>query len=81
LKRFIASLFHSLITVVVVFDERVILPIMQSYAIAGEFTVLGKMKYALITNAIYYGTYLLIFGICLIYVAVKPELHFDAYVC
>ena len=59
-------------------NERVILPIMQSYAKAGEFTILGKMKYALITNAIYYGTYLLIFGVCLIYVAAKPELHFDA---
>ena len=51
---------------------------MQSYAKAGEFSVLGKLKYALIANAIYYGTYLLIFGSCLIYVAVKPNLRFDA---
>ena len=57
---------------------RVILPIMQSYSKAGEFTILGKMKYALIANAIYYGTYLLIFGICLIYVASQPGLEFSA---
>jgi len=53
---------------------------MQSYAKAGEFTILGKMKYALITNAIYYGTYVLIFCVCLIYVVAKPELHFNAWV-
>ncbi|XP_055886080.1 G-protein coupled receptor-associated protein LMBRD2-like [Biomphalaria glabrata] len=46
-----------------------IMPMMQSYAKTGDFTVLGKIKSALIENAIFYGTYLLIFGICLIYVA------------
>jgi LMBR1-like membrane protein len=59
---------------------RVILPIMQSYTKAGEFSILGKMKYALIVNAIYYGTYLLIFGICLIYLATLPDAHIDALV-
>jgi LMBR1-like membrane protein len=51
---------------------------MQSYSKAGEFSVLGKMKYALIANAIYYGTYLLIFGVCLIYIATKPGVEFSA---
>ena len=50
---------------------------MQSYANAGDFTVAGKIKTSLIENAIYYGTYLLIFGVCLIYVAIKPELHLN----
>lgn len=50
---------------------------MQSYARAGDFTVTGKLRTALIENAIYYGTYLLIFGICLIYVAASPGLHLD----
>lgn len=50
---------------------------MQSYAKAGEFTVLGKLKYALIANAIYYGTYLLVFAICLIYLATKPGMYLD----
>jgi len=54
-----------------------ILPVMQSYATAGEFTVAGKIKSSLIANAIYYGTYLLIFGVCLIYVAIRPDLHFN----
>lgn len=54
-----------------------LLPLMQSYSTAGDFTVSGKIKTALIENAIYYGTYLLIFGICLIYVAVRPDLHID----
>lgn len=51
---------------------------MQSYACAGDFTVLGKVRSALIENAIYYGTYLIIFCICLIYVAVRPDLDLDA---
>ena len=50
---------------------------MQSYAQAGDFTVAGKIKSSLIDNAIYYGSYLLIFGVCLIYVAVRPDLHVD----
>eukprot|EP00106_Octopus_bimaculoides_P018897 XP_014786339.1 PREDICTED: LMBR1 domain-containing protein 2-like [Octopus bimaculoides] len=54
-----------------------ILPLMQSYSNAGDFSVAGKCKSALIENAIYYGTYLLIFGVCLIYVAARPNLHID----
>ncbi|KAL8571888.1 hypothetical protein ACOMHN_011480 [Nucella lapillus] len=54
-----------------------ILPMMQSYSNAGDFTVPGKIKSALIENAIFYGTYLLIFGICLIYVAARPDLDID----
>lgn len=53
------------------------MPMMQSYCKAGDFTVLGKIKSALIENAIFYGTYLLIFGICLIYVAARPDLDVD----
>ena len=56
---------------------RLILPIMQSYSYAGEFTVRGKIKTALYENALWYGSYLVIFGILLIYVIVKPELHLD----
>ncbi|KAF6206203.1 hypothetical protein GE061_017432 [Apolygus lucorum] len=52
-----------------------ILPLMQSYAKAGEFTVRGKLKSALVDNAIYYGSYLFICGVLLIYIAVKPGLH------
>ncbi|KAL3869675.1 hypothetical protein ACJMK2_042337 [Sinanodonta woodiana] len=55
-----------------------LLPMMQSYSRAGDFSVAGKIKTALIQNAIYYGTYLLIFGVCLIYVAARPDLHIDA---
>lgn len=55
-----------------------LLPMMQSYSRAGDFTVLGKIKSSLIENALYYGTYLLIFGVCLIYVAARPDLHIDA---
>lgn len=57
-----------------------ILPIMQSYATAGDFTILGKIKTALIANAVYYSSYLLIFIVCLIYVAVKPNLHINGWV-
>lgn len=54
-----------------------ILPLMQSYIKAGDFTVQGKLKSALIDNAIYYGSYLFICGILLIYIALKPGLYLD----
>lgn len=55
----------------------VILPIMQSYSYAGNFTVRGKIKTALYENALWYGSYLVIFVILLVYVIVKPELKLD----
>ncbi|GFO22287.1 lmbr1 domain-containing protein 2-like [Plakobranchus ocellatus] len=54
-----------------------IMPMMQSYVKTGDFTVPGKIKSALIENAMFYGTYLLIFGICLIYVAARPDIDID----
>lgn len=50
---------------------------MQSYIKAGDFTVKGKLKSALIDNAIYYGSYLLICGVLLIYLALKPGINLD----
>ncbi|XP_017269356.1 G-protein coupled receptor-associated protein LMBRD2B [Kryptolebias marmoratus] len=50
-----------------------LLPFMQSYAQSGAFSRVGKIKTALIENAIYYGTYLLIFISLLIYVAAHPK--------
>ncbi|XP_062398927.1 G-protein coupled receptor-associated protein LMBRD2a [Sardina pilchardus] len=52
-----------------------LIPFMQSYARSGGFSISGKVKTALIENAIYYGTYLLIFCSLLIYVAVSPKLN------
>uniref|UniRef100_A0A3P8QEG7 LMBR1 domain containing 2 n=1 Tax=Astatotilapia calliptera TaxID=8154 RepID=A0A3P8QEG7_ASTCA len=48
-----------------------LLPFMQSYARSGAFSVVGKIKTALIENALYYGSYLLIFIALLIYVALE----------
>lgn len=53
-----------------------LLPFMQSYARSGAFSRAGKMKTALIENAIYYGTYLLIFISLLIYVVIHLKLKF-----
>ncbi|XP_061527811.1 G-protein coupled receptor-associated protein LMBRD2B-like [Phycodurus eques] len=50
-----------------------LLPFMQSYARSGAFSRVGKLKAALVENAIYYGTYLLIFIFLLIYVAAHPQ--------
>jgi hypothetical protein len=47
---------------------------MQSFSQSGEFSLSGKIKGALISNAIYYGTYLAIFGVLLIYVAVENNI-------
>nr|XP_037270802.1 G-protein coupled receptor-associated protein LMBRD2B-like isoform X4 [Rhipicephalus microplus] len=55
-----------------------ILPLMQSYSTAGEFTIAGKLRRALIENAIYYGSYLLIFGVLLVYLALQPGMNLDA---
>nr|CAG4637678.1 EOG090X03B7 [Chydorus sphaericus] len=54
-----------------------VLPLMQSYTKAGDFTVKGKLRSALIDNAIYYGSYLLIAAILLIYLAAQPDFQFD----
>lgn len=54
-----------------------IMPLMQSFLNSGDFTVKGKLKSALIDNAIYYGTYLFICGFLLIYIALKPEVSLD----
>ncbi len=54
-----------------------ILPIMQSFTLAGEFTFGGKIKSALWDNIVYYTSYLLIAIILLVYIAVKPELHLN----
>ena len=51
-----------------------ILPFMQSFAQSAEFTMSGKIRGSLIANAIYYGSYLCIFSILLIYVGVKHTL-------
>ncbi|XP_008416704.1 LMBR1 domain-containing protein 2-B-like [Poecilia reticulata] len=52
-----------------------LLPFMQSYARSGAFSIVGKVKTALIENAIYYGTYFLIFICLLIYVSVHLKLR------
>ncbi|KAK9730741.1 LMBR1-like membrane protein [Popillia japonica] len=54
-----------------------VMPMMQSYIKAGDFTIKGKLKSALIDNAIYYGSYLFICGILLIYLALKPGIDLD----
>ncbi|XP_067645243.1 LMBR1 domain-containing protein 2 homolog isoform X2 [Eurosta solidaginis] len=48
-----------------------IMPLMQSYLKAGDFSIKGKLKSALVENAIYYSSYLFICGILLIYIAAK----------
>lgn len=53
------------------------MPLMQSYLKAGDFNMQGKFKSALIDNAIYYGSYLMICGVLLIYLALKPEVYLD----
>lgn len=54
-----------------------IMPLMQSYLKAGDFTIKGKLKAAVIDNAIYYGSYLFICGVLLIYIALKPGVYLD----
>jgi len=53
------------------------LPLMQSYTNAGDFSAIGKLRSAVIQNAIYYGTYLLVFCVLLIYVTSKVGFSFS----
>lgn len=55
----------------------ILLPMMQSYVYAGDFTIWGKIKTALFENALWYGSYLVIFGGLLVYVALKPQLDIN----
>ncbi|XP_017024242.1 LMBR1 domain-containing protein 2 homolog [Drosophila kikkawai] len=50
-----------------------IMPLMKSYLKAGDFTVTGKLKSALIENGIPYGSFLSICGLLRGYIAVKGE--------
>ncbi|KAK9890599.1 hypothetical protein WA026_011964 [Henosepilachna vigintioctopunctata] len=54
-----------------------VMPMMQSYTKTGDFTIKGKLKSAFIDNTIYYGSYFLICGILLIYLALKPGVNLD----
>ncbi|CAJ0945847.1 unnamed protein product, partial [Mesorhabditis belari] len=47
------------------------LPLMQSYVTAGEFTVGGRIKASLWSNAMYYIAYFIIFVIFIAYAAMK----------
>ncbi|KAI6218162.1 hypothetical protein M3Y99_01726400 [Aphelenchoides fujianensis] len=50
---------------------RLVLPIMQSYSNAGDFTATGKLKSALYSNAVYYGIYACLFIFLLFYALSK----------
>ena len=50
-----------------------ILPLMQSFTQAGEFTVWGKLKSALWDNLIYYASLMFIAVILIIYIALQPN--------
>ena len=52
-----------------------VLPVMQSFSQAGEFTFAGKLNSSLWDNAIYYSSYLLIAVILVVYIALQPDLH------
>lgn len=54
-----------------------IMPLMQSYLKAGDFTFKGKLRAAVIDNAIYYGSYLFICGFLLIYLTFQPNFTFE----
>lgn len=53
-----------------------ILPIMQSYSMAGDFTTIDKIKSAVRANLIYYSSFGAIFMVLLIYVIFKNGLDF-----
>jgi hypothetical protein len=53
-------------------NYRLILPLMQSFTQAGEFTTWGKLRSALRDNIVYYTSYVIIAIILVIYISFKP---------
>lgn len=53
-----------------------VLPIMQSYSMAGDFTTMDKLKSAVRANLIYYSSFGAIFTVLLIYVIFKNGFDF-----
>ncbi|CAF1105502.1 unnamed protein product [Adineta steineri] len=51
-----------------------ILPLMQSFCETGEFSIKGKIRYAIKANLIFYGVLTLLFVVLIIYVATKVSL-------
>ncbi|CAD6195256.1 unnamed protein product [Caenorhabditis auriculariae] len=49
----------------------IVLPLLQSYATAGDFTKIGKIKAAVYNNALYYGVYAVFFVSLVIYALLK----------
>ncbi|CAG9536789.1 unnamed protein product [Cercopithifilaria johnstoni] len=49
----------------------IVLPLMQSYSDAGDFSSLGKLRSAIYNNVVYYGTYLALFFMFMVYAAMK----------
>ncbi|CAF1102268.1 unnamed protein product [Adineta ricciae] len=56
-----------------------ILPLMQSFRETGEFSIKGKIRYAIKANLIFYGTLLLIFIVLVIYVATKVTMDSSSF--
>ncbi len=54
-----------------------VLPLMQSYTQAGEFTAGGKLRSAIWDNAIYYASVLFIAVVLVCYIALQPKLHLN----
>jgi len=54
-----------------------ILPVIQSFSQAGEFTFWGKLKTSVRDNAIYYCSYILIAIILLVYIYSRSDLHMN----
>ncbi|KAK6050865.1 LMBR1-like region [Cooperia oncophora] len=54
---------------------------MQSYVNAGDFKTSGKLRAALFNNAIYYGLYMIVFILLLIYAIIKGVRALESYSC
>lgn len=55
----------------------IVLPIMQSYSMAGDFTPLRKLKSSLLENLIFYGVLAVTFLVLLIYVALHRPISME----
>lgn len=72
--------YENNVVVKIIHLYRILLPLMQSYARAGEFTFYEKLKSALKDNILYYGSYVCLCVVCLFYIVIYTNISLDGFV-
>ena len=64
----IINIAYNIIYYIIFFDAWIIIPLLQQYESAGDFTIKGRIKRSIISNLIYYICYIIVCVICSIFI-------------